>query len=80
MTGRQVGKHRREAHYSNAIQAASYEYHKKVVQMLLDQGADANAQSRFYGNALHAAAGGGQERVVRVLRHRGVGVHADRQL
>jgi hypothetical protein len=41
-----------------------------VVQTLLDQGADANAVSRFYGNVLQAAAGGGQERLVQMLRDR----------
>ena len=44
--------------YGNALQAASVSGHEKVVQMLLDQGADVNAQGGEYGNALQAASFG----------------------
>ena len=37
------------------------------MQMLLDKGADVNAQGGFYGNALQAASYEGQEKVVRLL-------------
>ncbi len=40
---------------SNALQAASVEGYEKVVQMLIDAGADVNAQGGEYGNALQAA-------------------------
>jgi ankyrin repeat protein len=33
---------------SNALQAASKEGHRKVVQMLLDQSADVNAPGRIF--------------------------------
>jgi ankyrin repeat protein len=38
-----------------ALQVASACGHKEVVQALLDQGADVNAQDRFFGNSLQAA-------------------------
>ena len=33
----------------------SSEDHNKVVQMLLEKGADVNTQGKYYGNALQAA-------------------------
>jgi hypothetical protein len=42
----QVGK------YGNALQVASYGGYKVVVQMLLDNGVDINAQGGVYGNTL----------------------------
>jgi len=39
-----------------------------VVKMLLDRGADINAQGWFYGSALQAASAGGHEKVVQMLR------------
>ncbi|EXJ53290.1 uncharacterized protein A1O5_13470, partial [Cladophialophora psammophila CBS 110553] len=42
--------------------------HEKVVQTLLDRGADFNAQGGLYGNALQAASEGGHEKVVQLLR------------
>lgn len=50
-----------------ALQAASYEGHEKMVQMLLDAGADLNAQGGEYGNALRAASLDGHEKVVQIL-------------
>jgi hypothetical protein len=41
--------------YGNALPAASRGGHDKVVQMLLDAGADVNAQGGEYSNALQAA-------------------------
>jgi ankyrin repeat protein len=38
-----------------------------VVQMLMDAGADVNAQVGFYGNALQAASAEGHEKVVQML-------------
>jgi ankyrin repeat protein len=50
--------------------------HEKVVQILLDVGADVNAQGGWYGNALKAASKGGHEKVVQMLIDRGVDVNA----
>jgi ankyrin repeat protein len=48
-------------HYGNALQAASAKGYRQVVKMLLDKGADVNAQGRFYGNALQGASDKGHE-------------------
>ncbi|KAF2623342.1 hypothetical protein BU25DRAFT_177537 [Macroventuria anomochaeta] len=50
--------------------------HDEVVKMLLDKGADVNAQSGYYGNALHAASAGGHEQVVKMLLDKGADVNA----
>jgi hypothetical protein len=39
-----------------------------VVQILLDQGADIDAQGGEYGKALQAASFGGHEKVVQMLQ------------
>jgi ankyrin repeat protein len=46
------------------------------VQMLLDGGADVNAQGGEYGNALQAASAGGHEKAVRMLLDAGAEVNA----
>jgi ankyrin repeat protein len=56
--------------------SASAEGHEKVVQMLLDAGADVNAQGGHYGNALQAASWGGHEEVVQMLLAAGADVNA----
>jgi ankyrin repeat protein len=38
-----------------------------VVRLLLDKGAEVNAQGGRYGNALQAASDGGHEEVVKML-------------
>jgi ankyrin repeat protein len=40
---------------------------REVVKMLLDKGADVNAQGGEYGNALYAASAVGHEAVVKLL-------------
>jgi ankyrin repeat protein len=55
--------------------AASFEGHKKVVEMLLEKGADVNAQGGDYGNALHAASVEGHEKVVEMLLEKGADVY-----
>ena len=66
----------KEDDYGNALQAASFGGHEKVVQMLLDQGADVNAQGGEYGNALQAASVKGHEKVVQMLLDQGADVNA----
>ena len=47
-----------------------------MVRLLLDLGADVNAQDGDYGNALQAAVSGGNEAVVRLLVDQGANVNA----
>ena len=44
--------------------------------MLLDRGADVNAQGGRYGNALQAASRGGQDHVVQMLLDRDADINA----
>ena len=63
--------------FGNALQAASGEGHDKVMQMLLDQGVDVNAQGGgVYGNALQAASCKGHDKVVQILLNQGADVNA----
>ncbi|KAL8699990.1 MAG: hypothetical protein Q9201_005685 [Fulgogasparrea decipioides] len=48
----------------------------KSVQMLLDKGADVNAQGGYFGNALQAAAERGHNEVVQLLLDKGADVNA----
>jgi ankyrin repeat protein len=50
--------------------------HDTVVQLLLDKGADVNAQGGNYGNALQAASARGHEQVVKTLLDKGADVNA----
>jgi hypothetical protein len=50
--------------------------HNAVVQLLVDKGADVNAQGVVYGNALYAASAGGHEQVVKMLLDKGANVNA----
>lgn len=50
--------------YGTALHAASLENHEKVVQMLLDRGADFYAIGREYSTALQVASSQGHEKVV----------------
>jgi ankyrin repeat protein len=59
-----------------ALQAASVRDHEKVARMLLDAGAEINAQGGEYGNALCAASQHGHEKVVQMLLSRGEEVNA----
>jgi hypothetical protein len=63
--------------YGNALQAASAGGHDKVVRVLVDAGADVNAQDvGGDGNALQAASAGGHDKVVRMLVDAGADVNA----
>ncbi|THY37309.1 hypothetical protein D6C98_10763, partial [Aureobasidium pullulans] len=63
-------------HYGNALQAASAGGHDKIVQLLLDKGADVNAQGGYNGNALYAALAGGHDKIVQLLLDKGADVNA----
>jgi len=62
--------------FGNALQAASYGGHEKIVQTLLDKGADVNAQGGECGNALQAASYGRHEKIVQTLLNKGADVKA----
>jgi ankyrin repeat protein len=47
-----------------------------IARLLLDQGADINAQGGRYGNALQAASWGGHEQIVKTLLDKGADVNA----
>ncbi|KAF4432780.1 GA-binding protein subunit beta-1 [Colletotrichum fructicola] len=44
--------------------------------LLLNQGADVNAQGGYYSNALQAASGGGHQEIVQLLLNQGADVNA----
>jgi ankyrin repeat protein len=50
---------------------ASRNGHDKVVHILLQRGADVNAEGGYYGSALYAASSGGHDEVVQMLLERG---------
>ena len=58
------------------LRAASYEGYEKVVEMLLLQGMDIDAQGGFNSNTLQAASYEGREKVVLMLLERGAEVNA----
>ena len=57
-------------------QAATSKENEVMVRLLLDRGADINAQGGYYGNALQAAASLENEVIVRLLLDRGADVNA----
>src|SRR4029434_11278628 len=62
-----------EEHASEATPVA---LRKEIARVLLEKGADVNAQGGRYGNALHAASSRGHEEVVRMLLEKGADVNA----
>ncbi|KFY03640.1 hypothetical protein V490_00108, partial [Pseudogymnoascus sp. VKM F-3557] len=62
--------------YGNALQAASYGGHDKIVELLLSKDADVNAQGGFYGNALQAASVEGHDKIVELLLSKDADVNA----
>jgi hypothetical protein len=50
--------------------------HDGMARLLLDKGAEVNAQGGHYGNALYAASQGGHEQVVKMLLDKGADVNA----
>lgn len=64
-----VNKFDRE--YHRKLLTASTEGHEQVVRLLLDRGADVNAQRGEYGSTLQAASRGGHKQVVQKLLNLG---------
>ncbi|KAF2678030.1 ankyrin [Lentithecium fluviatile CBS 122367] len=64
--------------YGEAVLYIAVEHgHQRMVKLLLDAGADVNAQGGFYGNALQAASEGGHEQVVKLLLDTGANVNVE---
>lgn len=63
--------------HGSVLHIASYDGYGEIVQLLLDRGADVNAQGGEYSNALRAASWGGHEKVVQILLDRGADVNAE---
>lgn len=59
---------------------ASAKGHEKVVLILLDRGADINAQQEMWGTALHVACCEGHEKVVQILLDQGADINANAML
>jgi ankyrin repeat protein len=66
----------RNSHGDTPLSMAAVQGHCEAVNMLLDKGADVNAQGGDYGNALQAASSRGHEVVVKILLDKGADVNA----
>jgi hypothetical protein len=75
-TGKGADVNAQGGYYGNALYAASWGGHEKVVELLLSKGADVNARGVYYSNALYAASWGGHEKVVELLLGKGADVNA----
>jgi len=62
--------------YGTALQAAAYRGDRGIVRLLLDKGADVDAQRGEYGNALQVAAYRGDRGIVQLLLDKGADVNA----
>ena len=62
--------------YGTTLHAASLGGHEKIATMLLDKGADVNAQGGRYGSALQVASERGHDQVVQMLLDKGADVNA----
>jgi len=69
-----ISRHKND--YSTILHAASAGGHEKIVQILLNKKADANAQGGAYGTALTAASLEGHEKIVQILLNEKVNVNA----
>jgi ankyrin repeat protein len=66
----------KEEYDMNALEAASSEGHAASVEILLNNGADVNAQTLHHGNALQVASSRGHEAIVQILLDQDADVNA----
>jgi len=64
-------------HKSTALHLASRRGHVEVIRVLLDNGADADAQTKYESTPLHMASTGGHMEAVRLLLERGANAILD---
>lgn len=57
-------------YFGNVLQAASSDGHEKVVSMLLNKGAEVNAQGGHYNNVLETTSSKDREIVIEMLLNR----------
>lgn len=62
--------------YRTALIAAAARGHQEIVEMLLNQYVDVNAESEHYGTALVAAAARGHEKIVEMLLNQNADVNS----
>ena len=62
----------------NALQAASYRGNDAIVKLLLENGAEVNAEGGEYRNALQAASYQGNDAIVKLLLENGAEVNEER--
>ncbi|KAM6503799.1 hypothetical protein JOM56_000742 [Amanita muscaria] len=73
---KQGGNVNAQSEYGNVIQAAASVHAKDIVELLLDNGADVNAQGGCYGNPLQVASSRGDKDIVELLLDKGADVNA----
>jgi ankyrin repeat protein len=60
----------------SALQAAVYRGHEKIIELLLNKGADVNTQGGRHGSALQAAIAGRDKKIIELLLSKGADVNA----
>jgi ankyrin repeat protein len=75
-SGKAMYKRKEGESSSNSLQVASLKGEYQFVKLILDKGANINAQDGYYGNALQAASQGGHMRVVKMLLDAGADTNA----
>ena len=68
---------KRDSKGQTLLHLAAEHGHHRMVKLLLDKGADVNAQGGEYGNALHAASVAGHEAIVKLLLNKGANVNVE---
>ncbi|KAF8344777.1 ankyrin repeat-containing domain protein [Amanita rubescens] len=63
--------------HGNPLYAATQGGYNEIVKLLLDRGADVNAQGGIYGNALQAASERGRDEIAKLLLDKGAYVNAE---
>lgn len=74
--GADVNESSPSEHYGTALQAVAAKGHRGFVQLLLDNGANVNAQGGYHGSALQAAVAEKHQGIVQLLLDNGADVNA----